>query len=229
MPTNDIEKLPKDIQRIREQAVPTDPQSLWSNDAVVAASVRGADFEERHYQGLDWTDTIVTASRFTATTFERASFDGVVLLDCELSGVTFVDCFFRNSLAVGCKSTNFLVFGDSTITGLTLSNTMIDNLEFRRSKVGQLTIAGTQLVELFFHACSPHRRHAIVRLSELKLGAIGGVQELRTAGIEVRIDSDLWRLMGNLYLRQLGLGEMDAAEKTDLTRLLSSASESITP
>jgi hypothetical protein len=217
------------VSRICQRTTLMDPGDIESDEPVAWATVSGAQLGERHHHNFDWTDTLVSASRFTAATIESARFERVIFQGCELSGVTFTDCIFRHCLIADVKASSFLAFVDSDLDGLVMTKTSLDRLEIQQSKIGMVTIAESIVRELSFYQCEPFKRSGRVSLAQLELDAIAGLSDLRKSGVAVQVDGDLWRLLGDLYLKEQGLKEIAQEDLLGVSESVIQALENIRP
>ncbi len=217
-----ITSLPELIDTIGRRACLKDPDDICGSP-LARTKVKDAGLEEQHVHGLDWADVVVSASRFTATTIEKAHFQRVIFQDCDLSGLTFVDSTLRDCVFADVKSRAQMNFTNTRIEGVFMTEILLDHLEFQQSKIGSVTIAGGECQTLSFHHCAPMNRYSGLTLTQLNLKSVGGLTELRKSGVAVQVDGDLWRSLGDMYLRQQGLDEIEGDKLDDLSLAVAGA------
>ena len=66
-------------------------------------------------------------------------------------------------------------------------------------------------------------RYSGLTLTQLNLKSVGGLTELRKSGVAVQVDGDLWRSLGDMYLRQQGLDEIEGDKLDDLSLAVAGA------
>ncbi|MBT5872339.1 MAG: hypothetical protein HOH43_02880 [Candidatus Latescibacteria bacterium] len=226
MTSAQITSLPELVGTICRRACLTDPDDIRSAP-IARTRITGAGLEEEHLFGLDWTDVIVSATRFTATTIEGAHFHRVIFQDCDLSGLTFIDCMLRDCVFADVKSRAQIQFVNTKIDGVYMTKITLDQLEFQRSKIGNVTVASGDCHTLSFHQCTPMNRNSALTLTQMNLTSIGGLVELRKSGVSVHLDAELWRLLGDLFLREQGFNEIGGDNMDEIQIAIAGAAEEL--
>jgi len=196
------------IKSIVANASPLEGNSIEDGERVTFGAVVGADVG-RSVEAVDWSDSIVEGSRLIGTTVSHSSFERVVFHDCDFSGITFANCLLRDCMMVGVKSRSHLALDNCILDGLTLARSQTDRLEIHNCRIGTFDCAELISAQLVFHHCNSHRRCGRVSFSDSDLVKVGGLDSLGESGINVVVDAALWRDLGDYFLRERGIEELD--------------------
>lgn len=202
-------------------------EAFRSDEQVRHGLIANGQSDQR-LRKLDWADSIVRKVRFTATTLEDCLFERVVFHECDWSGVTFINCLLRDCLFISGRARSHLVLEGCVVDGLLIAETRVERLEIQRTKVGLMTLHRVVSNGFLFHACDAYRNRGRLCLTEVAVGAIGGLDVLREAGIAVQVDNPLWLALGEQLLKANGIREVAAAEPDEIARVIAEASKLMT-
>lgn len=182
------------------------------NSLITSASIKTSE-NTQQFDRLDWTCCYVENIRFVAANFNGCSFDQVVFFGCDFSGVSFVNCLLRNCFFVNVKSVSHLSFSDCIVDDVVVICSKFDSFEVQDSKIGLLSFVELGIKQLQFQQCSAYKRSGLFSVFASELAAVGGLETLPKAGVKIQIDAELWRDLGDYYLKQKGFAHL-ASEQT---------------
>ena len=200
--------FPKIIKSIVANASPLEGNSIEDGERVTFGTVVGADVG-RSVESVDWSDSMIERSRLIGTTVSHSSFERVVFHGCDFSGMTFANCLLRDCMIVGVKSRSHLALDNCVLDGLTMARSQTDRLEVHNCHIGAIDCIEVTSAQLVFHRCNSHKRHGRVSFSDSDLAKVRGLDTLRESGISVVVDTALWRDLGDYFLRERGIEELD--------------------
>lgn len=174
---------------------------------------------------LQWTDCFTSNLRLTASSFQDCSFDRVVFLGCDLSGVSFVNCLFRDCFIVNVKSSSHISFINCNLDNIVCLTSQFENIEIQNTKIGEVTFARIRAEKLIINDCYNYKRKGSLSIIDSQFSAVGGLEDVTKIGVKVNVDSNLWRDLGDFYLKQKGIEEFDVESGSSLNRSLSEALE----
>ncbi len=82
-------------------------------------------------------------------------------------------------------------------------------------------------VKLLLNDCHNYKRKGSLSIIDSQFSAAGGLEDITKLGIKVNVDSNLWRDLGDFYLKQKGIVEFDVESGSSLNLSLSEALASV--
>jgi len=206
---------------ISEAANPFEDEARVSNCLISIAPIEDCSSK------LEWTECFTRNLRFTASSFQDCSFDRVVFLACDFSGVSFVNCLFRDCFIVNVKSSSHISFINCNLDNIAFLKSKFENIEFQNTKIGEVTFARICAEKLLLNDCYNYKRKGSLSIIDSQFSAVGGLEGVTKIGVKVNVDSNLWRDLGDFYLKQKGIAEFDVESGSSLNRSLSEVLESV--
>ena len=198
------------VTSIRQDGSPV--EAIIDGDTVAFGTIDGVT-AGRRTEAVDWSDCIVERCRFSAAVIAESFFERVVFHDCDFTGLTFVNCLIRDCIVLGIKSKSHFVLDNCILDGLSLDRSDIDRLEVHGCRIGALTCTNISARQILFHHCrSLKRTGGEISLSDSDLAQVSGLDSLAKAGITLRVDSPLWRDLGDSLLRERGIEEVEQSK-----------------
>ena len=141
-----------------------------------------------------------------------------MISDSDLSGVTFRNCLLRDCLIMGIKARSYLGLDNCIIDRVTIARSQTDRFEIHNCRIAAIEFVGVSSAQLIFHQCQAHKRKANVTFSGCSIERVGGLEVMGKPGVGVLVDAPMWRDLGDHYLRERGIQQLDdsAAQNDDL-------------
>ena len=159
---------------------------------------------------VDWTDSIIERCRFDSTTISNSSFERVAILDCDLSGVTFSNCLLRECLIMGVKANFNLALDNCILDRVIIARSRTDRFDIHNSRIVDVEFLGIESTHLNFHQCQAHKLKGRVSFEDCDIRKIGGLEAMAKQGVSVHVDAPMWRNLGDHYLSERGIQQLDA-------------------
>ncbi|MGI9327042.1 MAG: hypothetical protein ACR2PZ_17625 [Pseudomonadales bacterium] len=179
------------------------------NDERVSFGIVEATDVGSTVAAVDWSDSIIDRCRFDSTTISDSSFERVVIRDCDLSGVTFVNCLLRDCLIIGVKARSYLGLDNCIIDRVTMARSHADRFEVHNSQIAAIEFVAVTSPQLTFHQCQAHKRRGRMLFADCRIERVGGLETMGKSGISVVLDEPMWRELGDHYLRERGMQQLD--------------------
>ncbi|MGK0224025.1 MAG: hypothetical protein ACI9ON_003273 [Limisphaerales bacterium] len=211
---NMLEKL---VRTIASNVSPLQGNTIENDERVSFAVVEATDIGSK-LESVDWSDSIIELCRFESTTISNSSFERVIIRDSDLSGVTFSNCLLRDCLIIGIKARSYLGLDNCIIDNVTMARSHTDRFEIHNSRIAAVDFVGLTSSQLTFHQCKSHKRKGRISFADCSIERVGGLDTMSKSGVGVLVDEPMWRDLGDHYLRERGMQQLEgrAALQDDL-------------
>ncbi|OED44831.1 hypothetical protein AB833_00665 [Chromatiales bacterium (ex Bugula neritina AB1)] len=200
--------LTKFIESILPNVSPLQGNTIEDDERVsfgkVAATTIGGQV-----QAVDWTDSVIERCRFDSTTITDSSFERVAILDCGLSGVTFSNCLLRECLIVGVNAKFHFALDNCILDRVMVARSRIDTFDVHNCNIAEIEFLGIESIRLNFHMCQAHKRNGRVLFEDCEIEKVGGLEAMGKQGVDVLVDAPMWRDLGDYYLRERGIKQLE--------------------
>lgn len=213
----DNKMLAKFVNTIVPNVSPLQGNTIEDDERVSFGAITATNVGS-YVDAIEWSDSIIERCRFDSTTIANSSFERVVILDSDLSGVTFSNCLLRECLIMGVKAKFHLAFDNCILDRVMIVRSRTDRIEIHNSSIVEIDFLGMESNQINFHQCQAHKRRGRVSFEECDILKAGGLEALGKQGVAVHVDAPMWRDLGDHYLREHGIQELDgrAAQKYGL-------------
>ncbi|MFK7855480.1 MAG: pentapeptide repeat-containing protein [Granulosicoccus sp.] len=202
--------LARFVNKIAPNVSPLEGNTIENDErisfGVIAATNIGAQVD-----AIDWSDSIIERCRFDSTTISNASFERVVILDCDLSGVSFSNCLLRECLIVGVKSKSHFALDNCILDRVMIARSRTDRIEIVNSNITEMDFLGVESTQVSFHQCKAHKRIGRVSFEECEFEKVAGLEFIVKNGVKVFVDKLMWRDLGDSYLRERGFQQLESS------------------
>ena len=196
------------VQAIMPNVSPLHGNTIESEERVSFGVVDGTEVRS-DLEAVEWSDSIIERCRFYGTTISDSSFERVVIRESDLSGVTFRNCLLRDCLIMGIKARSYVGLDNCIIDRVTIVRSDTDRFEVHNSRISEIAFVGVSSNQLTFHQCKAHKRKGQVSFSGCSIERIGGLEAMGTLGVSALVDEPMWRDLGDHYLREHGIQQLD--------------------
>jgi hypothetical protein len=200
--------LSKFVRTITSNVSPLQGNTIENYERVSFGVVEATDVGSK-VEAVDWSDSIIDRCRFESTTISDSSFERVVIRDSDLSGVTFSNCLLRDCLIIGIKARSYLGLDNCIIDNVTMARSHTDRFEIHNSRIAAVDFVGVTFPQLTFHQCQAHKRKGRISFADCGIERVGGLETMGKSGVSVLVDAPMWRDLGDHYLRECGMQQLD--------------------
>jgi len=200
--------LAKFVRTITSNVSPLQGNTIENDERVSFGVIETTEIGSK-VEAADWSDSIIELCRFNATMISDSSFERVVIRDSDLSGVTFSNCLLRNCLIIGIKARSYLGLDNCIIDNVTIARSHIDRFEIHNSRIAAIDFVGVSSPQITFHQCQAHKRKGRMSFADCSIERVGGLETMGKSGVSVLVDEPMWRDLGDYYLRERGMRQLD--------------------
>lgn len=206
--SNGFEMFAKFVQAIMPNVSPLLGNTI-ENEERVSFGVVDTTEVRGDLEAIEWSDSIIERCRFHNSTISDSSFERVVIRESDLSGVTFRNCLLRDFLIMGIKARSYVGLDNCILDRVTIVRSHTDRFEIHNSRISQIDFSGVSSTQLTFHQCKPHKREGQVSFSGCSIEHVGGLETMGKLGVSTLVDEQMWRDLGDHYLREHGFQQLD--------------------
>lgn len=90
-----------------------------------------------------------------------------------------------------------------------IARSRTDRFDIHNSRIVDIEFLGIESTQLDFHQCQAHKRKGRVLFEDCEIKKGGGLEALGQHGISVHVDAPMWRDLGDYYLNERGIQQLD--------------------
>lgn len=200
--------LAKFAQNVAPNVSPLEGNSIVDDEKVSYGLVANTNVSSS-IETVTWTDSIIEKCRFENTVLSNSSFERVAIIDCDLSGVTFSNCLLRECLITGIKAQSYLALENCIVDQLMIARSRIEQLDIQHCNIADIEYLGIESTQVSFRECKAHKKRGKVSFQECAVSKLIGVELLGKNSLTVQVDANMWRELGDFYLRERGFEQID--------------------
>ena len=121
----------------------------------------------------------------------------------------FSNCLLRECLIVGVKAKFHLALDNCILDRVMIARSRFDRFEIQNTRIVNMDFLGIESGQLNFNQCQAHKRKGRVSFEDCKITEVGGLEAMGKNGVSVAVDAPMWRDLGDHYLRERGIEQLD--------------------